>query len=464
MQVIETLEGTIESLYRFALELDNVPVSALRLFWLQKVMGDTYVQNDDGDWLHASGEQLRVRNREWTIGLTQGDINTLAELTLRKSDPGYFLLKPTSLGECEEILDAKFSSPEHTCPAMEKRRQEIAAERGVPYVPPVGEGVIKTNLEIQQNLYNAGALADALSDRGKGRHTDLPPIEICDASGILLHPLEDILHDMTPRERGIYERSCKQNRKKGFPAGSEYAKKLAAEAIREARQRGTEGLWRDNLRGQLWNRVVGQYEALGYYRDINLRREVRYNGYTGMGERDSKGYLRYPANGYDLDTPVEEGTGVTAGAAIHPWPVVLCWAQLRAIARMHLHNQLVELHDEGKLPGIDITGRAPRTDNPAVQVIARAHGGSYLDFLREVGQHGSEGLLRGEPAGNPDAAKRAAVERMKDIEQSMVITDSVRQTVPKWFVRRLVDRGRLPPSPLHGHPERIGRVEDRGQA
>lgn len=421
MRAIECLDPATEWLYKLALELDNVPVSAQRLLWMQEIIGNTYAQNDDGDWLHYSGAQLRAQDREWTIGLPQGDVNTLVELIRRRADPGYWLLGPASLGDCEEILDAKILSFEHTDPVVEKGRREKAAERGVPYVPPVGEGIAKTNNEIERNLNNVGSLEAAVSDRGKGRYADLPPIQVYD--GMLLRPVEDILSDMTHRERGIYRRFSKENRKKGFPGGEEYAKKLAAEAIREARERGTEGLWQGNLRRQLRERAVAQYETLGYYRHIGSRRTITYNRYTGLGERDDKGYLRYPPNGYDLD-----GSGVTRSVTIHSWQVVLCWAQLRTIARMHLHNQLLDLHDEGKLPGIDITGRAPRTDHPAVQAIARDTGGSYLDFLQEVRLHGSGGVLRGEPANNPDIARRAASERMDDIEQNMVITDSIRQT------------------------------------
>lgn len=441
--MIETLDATIESLYGFAREQDSVPVSAQRLLWLKMVIGDTYAQNDDGDWLHISGARLDVQDPEQTIYLEQGDVNTLVELIRRRADPGYFLLEPASLSDCEEILDARILSFEHTDPARERKRRATAAERGVPYVPPVGEGVITTCRDIELNLNNVGSLEAAVSDRGKGRYAHLPMIRVAGHNdGMLFRPVEDILSDMTHRERGIYRRYCKESRKKGFPAGQEYAKKLAAEAIREARECGTEGLWQGNLRWQLREQVVTTF---------GLR----------QGMRDDRDYFSYPPNGYDLDTPVAEGSRVADPLKLPGWSDVLCQAQLRAIARMHLHNQLLDLYEEGKLPVIGITGRAPRIDHPAIQAIARAHGGSYLDFLQEVSQHGSEGLLRGEPANNPSIAKSAAGQHITEIESRMVITESIRQMMPKWFVRRLVDKDRLPPSPLHGRPEQIIRVERR---
>ena len=432
MQMIETLETTIESLYQFARELDSVPVSDQRLLWLQTVIGDTYAQNDDGDWLHVSGTQLRVRDPERTLGLGQGDVNTLVELIRRRADPGYFLLDPASLSDCEEIVDARILSFEHTDPARERKRQETAAERGVTYVPPVGEGVVTTCRDIELNLNNVGSLEAAVSDRGKGRYAHLPPIGVAGHNdGMLFRPVEDILKDMTHRERGIYARFCKEDKRKGFPSGQEHAKKLAAEAIREAREGGTEGLWQGNLRWQLRQQVVTTF---------SLR----------QGTGDGSGYLSYPPSGRDLDTPLKEGSHAAdpVNMTATEWSVFLCRAQLRTIARMHLHNQLLGLHDKGKLPGIDIAGRAPRTDHRAVQEIALGHGGSYLDFLREVSMHGSGGVLQGEPAQNPYFAKRAATLRLEDIYESTAIDESIRRTMPKWFIRHLVDAGMLPPSPL----------------
>ena len=453
MQMIETLETTIESLYQFARELDSVPVSDQRLLWLQTVIGDTYAQNDDGDWLHVSGTQLRVRDPERTLGLGQGDVNTLVELIRRRADPGYFLLDPASLSDCEEILDARILSFEHTDPARERKRQETAAERGVTYVPPVGEGVVTTCRDIELNLNNVGSLEAAVSDRGKGRYAHLPPIGVAGHNdGMLFRPVEDILKDMTHRERGIYARFCKEDKRKGFPSGQEHAKKLAAEAIREAREGGTEGLWQGNLRWQLRECVRAQDEIFGKYRYLKSRRQIHYNPYTGLSSRDDSGYLRYPPNGYDLDSPAGEGAGPTVQRAGSLWTgssqETLCWVQLRTLARMHLHNQLLDLHHEGKLPGTEIAGYAQRIDHPGSETIARVHGGSYLDFLREVSMHGSGGVLQGEPAQNPYFAKRAATLRLEDIYESTAIDESIRRTMPKWFIRHLVDAGMLPPSPL----------------
>ena len=456
------LPPTVESLYQLARELDVVPVGAQRLLRLQAIIAATCAQNEDGVWLHASGEQFRVKDTTWTIGLKQGDINTLTKVIRRRACPEYFLLTPESLSDCEEILDAKILSFEHTDPVREKIRQKAAAERGVPYLPPVGEGVMETDRKIEHNLNDVGALNAAVSGRGKGRKADLVPIQVADDSGMLFRPVADILNDMTHGERGVYKRFRKDKLFRSS-SGQEYAKKLAADTIRDARERGTEGLWQGNLRWQLRECVRAQDEIFGKYRYLKSRRQIHYNPYTGLSSRDDSGYLRYPPNGYDLDSPAGEGAGPTVQRAGSLWTgssqETLCWVQLRTLARMHLHNQLLDLHHEGKLPGTEIAGYAQRIDHPGSETIARVHGGSYLDFLQEVSQRGSEGLLRGEPGNNPGIAKSAAEHRIEEIEYSMVITENIRQMVPKWFVRRLIDRNRLRPSPLHGHAERITGVE-----
>lgn len=461
MRIIRSLSSQTIWLYRIALELDIVPVSAQRLLWLQEVTGNTYAQNDDGDWLHYSGQQILAQDSTgWTLDLLPGEITALVELVFRKLDPGHFLLDPGSLSECEEILNAKILSFDHTDPARERQRKETAAERGVPYIPPVGEGFIGRGAAIERNLNNVGALEAAVGHGGKERDASQSPVQIADHAGMLFRPAQDIIGDMTRDELKVYKRYSKENKKKGFPAGEEYAKKLAAETIQEARERGTEGAWLGNLRGQLRERLLAQYVIFSYYREIHSNQRFDYYPNIGQEKRNSKGYLHYPATGYDIDNAVRRSSLIAGDADIvakrtGAHPVLLCWAQLRTIARMHLHNQLLDLLNDGKLPGIDITGRAPRTDHPAIQAIAQAHSGSYLDFLQAVRQHGSGGLLHGEPAGNPDAAKRAASERMEDYVQSMVITDEIRQTVPKWFARHLVDTGRLLPSPLREQPRRV---------
>lgn len=453
MSSSEVLPPTIESLYQLARELDLVPVSAQRVLRLQAITAATCAQNEEGTWFHSSGAQFRVKDYDWTLGLYQGDIDELVSVISRRARPGHFLLTPGSLRECEEILNARSMSPEHTDEASEAAEQARLAARGIPYLAPVGEGRIDDCLTITGLMWG-NAVVEA-ERRRRVLHPKRPPLKITDQAGNY-RPESEILREMTRGERKAYQSDKSGN--------EERAKSIAAEAIRKARESGTEDLWRGNLRAPLRVRVIDQYGRFSRSREIRHRHTLEYVPNTGRYEKNEAGYLKYPPEGHssrrgeDIDGPV--GPEAEAGTARvvprrydrHTAEVILCWAQLRTLGRMNLHNQLLDLCHRGDLPEIDLASHAPRADHQGLDRIRRDYGGDYLGLLREISENGSGGLLNGENPAGTATAKRAAAERLRDVCENMVLDAGIRQAMPEWLIRRLADDGLLPPTPLTQAP------------
>jgi hypothetical protein len=402
----DILPPTIEALLQFSHELDLVPVSPERLLHLRAVIRQSVVENEDGDFLHVDNRQFITVSGE-RRNVTQGDVNKLVRDILARLDPNYWLLDNEQKRQCDEILLARILSPVHTDPALEEERKVEAARTGRAYHPPVGEGLRAIDEQLAYFLEDA-ALRDTAAQRGKSQPGR--PLQLLDANGNP-RPEHDVVRDMTWGERKHYKKQ-KQH-------ADERRAEIIQSAAQAAREKSREGIWEYNVSYPTRDYMFARYKKLSGS-EIHL-------SWVTMKTADAREIKL-----------IRDYSEVQMNE-------ILAWGKLEALARMQLHNDLIRSRTEGRLPEVRAS-EADLISNPYLTEIKDVYDNSYLGFLRGVAE-----VMR-TTAQSTDldrslayAAMMAGCKRLNDLYDTVFVDNSIRETMPGWFVRQLIDMGRLQP-------------------
>jgi hypothetical protein len=394
------LEPTVESLRQVSRELYHVPVNVKRLLHLRDLVQRSVIQNQDGQWIHTENRQfVETRRRART---TQGDINRYVEDILMRSSPSHWFLNEEQQHQCEEILRARILSPAHTDPLLESERQVEARRAGRVYNPPVGEGLRSVDEDL--DLVSGDAALWKMAARRAEREPTRPLLlQQKDGSP---RSERDIVKDMSWTERRDYKQQ-KQNNEQARAA-------MIQRALKLARENGNENIWQHNVTYRTRERLFDHYEEVGHGR-------VHFTWTT-----------RTTVTGKEVKLIASDAVKMSE---------LLAWGKLEVLARMHLHNELIESREYNDR-GAQVSEN-DRISSPYLTEITEQCADSYLEFLRKVAG-GSEGTTS---IQSPDFGRTLVYEittagkgRLNSLYKNVYIDDSIRETMPTWFMSEAISR------------------------